>query len=322
MKKHLAVAICACAMTVASTFVSAAEYTGKKVLFIDSYHEGYPWSDGITAGVEGVIGASGAELKVIRMDTKRNGSDEFKKEAALKAKAVIEEFKPDVVIAADDNASKYLIVPYYKDAALPFVFCGVNWDASGYGFPASNVTGMVEVMSLDELVNVLKTVAKGERLALLTSDVATERKDADNVKTVLGVTFAEEVYVKTFDEWKAAFSDLQGKADMLFISNNAGIDGWDDAAAAEFVQANSQIPTGTVYDFMAPYALMTYGKVAQEQGQWAAESALNILSGTAPSSIAVAKNTQGTMIINALIAEKLQADLPADLIESADRVIE
>ena len=47
-----------------------------------------------------------------------------------KAKAEIDAFKPDVVIAADDNASKYLIEPYFKDAALPFVFCGVNWDAS------------------------------------------------------------------------------------------------------------------------------------------------------------------------------------------------
>ena len=32
--------------------VSAAGYSGKKVLYIDSYHEGYGWSDGIVAGVK------------------------------------------------------------------------------------------------------------------------------------------------------------------------------------------------------------------------------------------------------------------------------
>ena len=69
---------------------------------------------------------------IFRMDTKRNTDEEFKKTAALKAKAEIEASKPDVVIAADDNASKYLIQPYFKDASLPFVFCGVNWDEKGF----------------------------------------------------------------------------------------------------------------------------------------------------------------------------------------------
>jgi hypothetical protein len=52
------------------------------------------------------------------MDTKRNTDDHFKKNAAQKGKSVIEEYNPDIVIAADDNASKYLIVPYFKDASL------------------------------------------------------------------------------------------------------------------------------------------------------------------------------------------------------------
>ena len=117
---------------------------GKKVLFVDSYHEGYAWGDGIISGIKTVLEGSGVELKIFRMDTKRNGEKAFKESAALKAKAEIEDFKPDVVIAGDDNASKYLVVPYYKDASLPFIFCGVNWDATGYGFPFKNVTGMLE----------------------------------------------------------------------------------------------------------------------------------------------------------------------------------
>ncbi len=49
------------------------------------------------------------------MDTKRNTSEEFKQEAALKAKALIESSNPDVVIVSDDNAVKCLVQPYnYK----------------------------------------------------------------------------------------------------------------------------------------------------------------------------------------------------------------
>ena len=123
----------------------AAEFSGKKILIIDSYHEGYPWSDGTVAGAQTGLKDSGVDIKIFRMDTKRNTSDEFAKQAGEKAKAFIEEYKPDVVIASDDPAAKYIIVPFYKDAALPFVFCGVNWDAGIYGFPFKNTTGMVEV---------------------------------------------------------------------------------------------------------------------------------------------------------------------------------
>ena len=62
-----------------SGIVMAADYSGKKVLFVDSYHEGYAWSDGITNSIKQTLEGSGVELKIFRMDTKRNRSDESKK---------------------------------------------------------------------------------------------------------------------------------------------------------------------------------------------------------------------------------------------------
>jgi hypothetical protein len=32
-------------------------------------------------------------------------------------------------------------VPFFKNASLPFVFCGINWDSTEYGLPCENVTG-------------------------------------------------------------------------------------------------------------------------------------------------------------------------------------
>ena len=315
-------AVLVAGMVLASVSVQAADFAGKKVLFIDSYHEGYPWSDGITEGVKAVIEPSKAELKIIRLDTKRNGGEDFAVKAGEQAKAVIEDYKPDVVVAADDNASRHVIAKFYKGSAIPFVFCGVNWDASGYGFPTDNVTGMLEVASVNELVDLLKQTSAGERVALLTADSETERKDAANVKKTFGMTFTEEVYVQDFAAWKAAFGDLQGKADILFVSNNAGIKDWNDAEAAAFAEANTKIPTGSVYDFMAPYVLVSYAKIAQEQGHWAAETALQILSGTSPKDIPITHNKDGQMIINARIAQKMNAELPPEIIQNADSVIE
>ncbi|MBM3298742.1 MAG: hypothetical protein FJY85_02165 [Deltaproteobacteria bacterium] len=135
------------------------KHKGKIILLVNSYHEGYEWSDGIEKRAREVLDGTGVELRFFRMDTKRNNSVEFGKEAGLKAKAFVDELKPDVVIAADDNVQKYLVVPFLKDTSLPVVFCGVNWDASMYGFPCKNVTGMVEVDMIQELLELLRRYA-------------------------------------------------------------------------------------------------------------------------------------------------------------------
>lgn len=304
-----------------STLAAAGDLKGKKVLFIDSYHEGYEWSDGITKGVKQVLDGKGIELKIVRMDTKRNGGEEFKKQAGEKAKAAIDEFKPDVVIAADDNASKYIIVPFYKDSPLPFVFCGVNWDASAYGFPSKNVTGMLEVTPVPQLLEQLKPFAKGSRISALGPDNETVRKEAEAYKKVFGMELVE-YYAKDYDDWKKGFTELQTASDILIIESDGGLYKDKIADMKAFVEANSKIPSGTAYDFMAPFALIGFAKVAEEQGAWAADAAVKILDGAAPSSIAIAKNKEGALIINTRIAKTLNANLPYEMIQSASKVIE
>ena len=299
----------------------AKPYDGKKILFIDSYHEGYEWSDGVTAGVKQSLEGTGVELKIVRMDTKRNGSDEFKQEAALKAKAEIESFKPDVVIASDDNASKFLIAPYYKDSSLPFVFCGVNWDASGYGFPTKNITGMIEVSPTLQLIEYLRPYAKGDRVGFLGPDILTARKEAENVKKAFGLEMVE-YYGKDYADYKKGFLELQDQVDILILDSTGGL--YNDQAQDNkaFVEANTKIPTGSVYDFMAPYAMFNFAKVAEEQGAWATKAALQILDGTPAGSIPVEKNKEGKLVINTRIAKVLNVELPFDVLESADKVIE
>ena len=247
----------------------ATNFSGKKVLFIDSYHQGYPWSDGITKGVQQTLDGTGVELKTVRMDTKRNKGEAFKKEAAQKTKAVIESFKPDVVIAADDNASKYLIQPFYKDANLPFVFCGVNWDASNYGYPYKNVTGMIEVAGAKELIETLAPLAKGSRVALLSDDTLTGRKNVDNFTGKLGIELTP-FFTNSFAEWKQNYKKIQDEFDILLVDNVIGITDFNADEAMAYAAANAKIPSGAVQKNNMPYAMLGYLKVAEEQGEWSA----------------------------------------------------
>ncbi len=294
---------------------------GKKVLFIDSYHEGYAWSDGVLSGVETGLEGKGVELQVVRMDTKRNKSDDFKKSAALKVKSVIEGFNPDVVISADDNAAKFLIMPYYKNAALPFVFCGVNWDASVYGLPYSNATGMVEVAPVAELLDQLKQYAPGEKIGYIAADVLTTHKEADNYKKVLGIDTVN-YYAKDMEDWKNGFIQLQGQVDTLIVGNTAGLDGWNEDAAAAFVTANTKVATGATDEHMAPYAMFGFTKIPEEQGFYAATTALQILDGASPKNIPVVKNKDGKLYVNMRIARAVGAEIPFEILSSASMVIE
>ena len=63
--------------SVVPTNEMAKKYAGKKILYIDSYHEGYEWSDGLATGIEAVLADSGAGLRIVRMDTKRNSIEDF-----------------------------------------------------------------------------------------------------------------------------------------------------------------------------------------------------------------------------------------------------
>jgi ABC-type uncharacterized transport system substrate-binding protein len=293
------------------------DYTGKKIVWINSYHEGYPWSDGIAEGLHSVLDKSGAELKVISLDTKKNPDVEFGKAAGAKAWSEIQAYKPDVVIASDDNAQKYLVVPFMKDSQTPVIFNGVNWDASGYGFPTKNITGMVEVELPNQLVEILKGYAKGARVGYITVDTETERKVADTYNQRFFDGKMQTYWVKTQDEFKTAFDTAQQEVDILIIGNNAGSDAWDEAGMEQYMLSNTTIPTGSINDWMAPYAMLTLAKSAQEQGEWSAQTALSILDGTSPADISVTENKKGQLIVNLELADKLGVVFAPSLLKNA-----
>jgi hypothetical protein len=293
----------------------------KRVLYVDSYNEGFEWSDGITAAVKGVMDNAGVTLKIFRMDTKRNPDEAYKKKVALEAKDLIAAFRPDVVIASDDNASKYLIVPYFKNTGLPFVFCGVNYTAEEYGFPCSNVTGMLEVPPALKLIYSLKHFRRIVTVGYLAADTLTERKDGEYTKRDVREDYIER-YVQTFEQWKEAFIDMQSRVDMLIVGNNGGIKGWNNAEAEQFALENTRIVTGCLLDWIAPVVFLGATRSAQEQGAYAATTALKILDGTPPSSIPVVSNVQADIIINQKIAKRLGIKVPQSFLKIATRVIE
>jgi ABC-type uncharacterized transport system substrate-binding protein len=319
MKEILFVAV-ALAGLLAIPLEAADSVAGKKVLFVSSYHKGLTGADDVVAGVKEGFQGSGVEMTFTYMDTKRNPSESFAKEAALRVKAEIEKLRPDIVIASDDAAAKYLIQPYYRDVDLPIVFCGVNWDASVYGFPCRNVTGVNEVELVPQMLRLLKVYARGDRMGYLAADNLSERKNIEFHKKLFGLSYSTGHFVKTFAEYKAAYLQLQKEADLIVMLSPSGIIGWDDAEAKAFVLKNATIPSGSMVPWAAPYSLLTFSQILKEQGTLASGIALRILRGERPTDIPITENTGGKLYINMPIAMRLGITFETKLLRLAEFV--
>ena len=304
-------------LLVAVVFISLPVFAAK-CLYISSYHTGYAWSDGVEKGLMPELEGQ-CEVKQFDMDTKRNKTDEFKKEAALKAKGIIESFQPDVVIVSDDNAVKYLVMPYYKDKSLPFVFCGVNWTVDKYALPYKNVTGMIEVSPISAQINVAKSVVPDmKNVFYLDSDNTTGQKTVKYYQELFegkGYVFTSKL-VKTFDEWKNAFLEAQ-KHDVIILRNNSGLENWNDEEASKFALDNSKKLSLTESDWMMPYTLLGMTKVAEEQGMWAGKTAVSILKGADPAKIKMMKNRKSNIFVNGSLLKNMQIDLPKSILSVA-----
>jgi hypothetical protein len=234
----------------------------------------------------------------------------------------IEGFKPDVVICADDNAFKYVIMPYYRDAALPVVFCGINWEISIYGAPYKNTTGMIEIALIGSLYRHLRKFAKGDRIGLLGYDTWNEHKHAEYAANCIEGGFASMEFVKDFDSWKQKFIELQDKVDMLYLTAPDGIKNWNIAEAERFVLENVYIPVGIdASSILAPLGLIGLPKIPEEQDEYAARAALRILDGEKPSNIPVVTNKKGDLYLNLKIADKLGVIFPPLMLRNAKGII-
>ncbi len=294
-----------------------------KCLYISSYHAGYEWNDGIERGMEEVLKGK-CELDKFYMDTKRNKSESYGKKVALQAKAYIETSRPDILIAADDNASRYLIQPYYKDVALPVVFCGINHTVKPYGYPYTNATGMIEISPVRPLLKYVKSsISHIKHGVYLASDVISQHKEFELNREVYATQGIEltPVFVKNMSEWMLAYRRAQGQADFLILGNNGGIGDWDDGKATGHVLQEGKLLSVTNYDWMNRYAILAVSKLAEEQGEWAAKVALAVvLDGEKIGNIPIIVNRRWNVFINTTLLEASGIKLSQKIMIQAKRV--
>ncbi len=295
------------------------------ILYINSYHQGYPSGDSILAGIKYVLNDKKPELQTVYMDTKRQQGKEHIREKVDQILALVNQTNPDIIIASDDNAVKYIIKPHFNKSSIPVVFCGVNWSAKQYELSPENITGMLETLPLPQLLQIVKKYYPDKNRLFVLTENSTSAK---NNREILDTLFQNEGFVTeyalvdSFEHWKTGFINANENHDILYVPTNGAIKNWDNEIAKAFVKSNIQIPVITCDDFMMDYAALGLTKVAKEQGIWSAGTALKILAGEKVSNIPITKNQQYNSWINKPLADSIDLEFEPAFLSDAKMINE
>jgi ABC-type uncharacterized transport system substrate-binding protein len=298
----------------------------EKVLLIFSYHPEHPWVVEETRGAEDILEERGVETEKFYLDTKRNTSAEWKEEVAEEAVRKIDDFKPDLVIVFDDNACE-LVAKEYIGESLPFVFCGMNGEPEDYGFPAQNITGVIERHHLEATIELLRRLVPDvEKLAIMSDDSPTSQAFITRVRNIIPPIEISEFYTTNdFDAWKAEVNRLQTNVDAIgiyvyhTIKENSEEQSLPPEDVLGWTLENSELPGFAFSDFTVRDGVLCGVTVSgYEQGMTAAEIAIRILNGETPADIPIKCPEEGTPMINEIRAEELNIEIPADVLEEVE----
>jgi ABC-type uncharacterized transport system substrate-binding protein len=286
----------------------AEEIRKFKILVVMSYEEDYAWCKEIKQGIETVL-SDKSEIRYMYLDT-RHSAPEISKAKAKETYVLYQEFQPDGVIAADDDAQSLFVVPYLKDKVkTPIMFNGVNAEPQEYGYPASNISGILERVHYIESIAFLRQLAPSVKtIGFIWGNNATAKGLYQQVQNEMNTYSAKPVafkFIETLDDAVSMAKELKMQCDAISIDALRGIRDKDGKPLDENIIASKLVivfdkPIITANAFMMKYgALCAVVKTGQEQGQTSAEMLMKAMQGTPVSQIPITKNHNGKRMINA-----------------------
>ncbi len=294
---------------------------GKKVLIVASYHKGFTWVDDIVRTLEQEL--TGAALTIFYMDSKRNLAGAAEK--AREAFALYQELQPDAVITIDDNAQSYFVVPYLRNKVkTPVIFCAVNDDATRYGFPATNVTGVLEKKHYRESISFAQIVnPKIRAIAVLYHPSPSNKVNVAQIEREKGLYSADviaSVSVNSIADVYKALSDYSTNVDAFLLLNMTGIVDADNNQleghdALALITGVTDVVTIGASDWEVEVgALCGVIKSGEEQGVLASSQLIAHWDGKAINELPVIANRNGQRYINLKTMKKLQIKLRPEMI--------
>jgi len=298
------------AATAALFLAATPAMAGKtNVLLLNSYENGYAWSDKILEGIRAVFQESGVpiELQVEYMDSKRYRGEAVEETLLALYRHKLTFFHPDIVITSDNNAFRFSVT--HRQAlfpGVPLVFCGVNNYSPELLQGQSKITGVAESVDISGNINIaLKLHPTRNRIVVITDSSAT------------GVAVSSEIrkaYPDRERQLRIEFINMANRENLFqtvrkatddtiffFLPQYSVGDGtfYGTADIVPDLEKNTRAPIYSFWKFLVGDGTMG-GRVTSGRlhGEIAAKMALKILSGTPVSELPVSYEAQYSWIFD------------------------
>ncbi|BCS87795.1 hybrid sensor histidine kinase/response regulator [Pseudodesulfovibrio sediminis] len=309
--------------------LAKAEKPKKNVLYLNSYHQGYRWSDSILEGIRSVLDTSEfkIDLQIEYMDAKKyNYVDVTGMLVRLyKEKFIHEKF--DVILVSDNDA--FTFASQYRDQLfpdVPLVFCGVN-DLEKRELKQGNVTGIVEVFDLLQTLDVALNMYPDKKRMVVVGDSSTAGAAIKRQVEAIMPFFADKLKAQYWTDMSLLtvldkVESLPEDTFLFFIPYYQVLDG-RFFTAEEVVQAiyeRTNVPIYTAWDFLLGHGAVG-GRLLSgyQHGRQAAELVLKILKGAKPDDIPVVMKPTGDYLFDYKVMQRLGLD--EDLLPENSRII-
>lgn len=272
----------------------------RHVLLLNSYHQGYAWTDDIVRGATDVLlrKASPLDIDIEYRDSRRHEETAADYAFAVFLQSKFAHLQPDVIVASDDPAVEFLL--HYRTQLfpnVPVIFCGVNEyrSSSAYvsGNPASHpwLAGVLEQIDLEKTVQIalqlrpgthsIVTVGEGtdvhydRELARIYPDLAVHRIPTERL---------------TLDEIGARVTALPRDSIVLLSAFSRDVTKrfLSMKESVKFVCERSPVPVFGLSKNALGWGIVG-GKLndGYAQGRTAGDMAVSVLKGAAPSELGI-----------------------------------
>lgn len=268
--------------------IARAESEKYNVLFLNSYQNGYAWSDDILKGVRDIIDSSGltVDMHIEYMDTKRFKSEEFMDILHSYYAYKYRDYKFSTIIVSDNNALNFMLK--YQESlfpGVPVVFCGINDFKPSLIEGRPNYSGVLEHPDIRSNLDIFLTIVPDLKRVVVVGDKSVTSKAILEQIRKVEPDFSETLQ---FDYWNdLPLDELLSRARrmdrdeiLLFTPFYKGAHGelYTAEEVLKIIYDNTDVMIFSIWEFLLGHGIVG-GKLLSgvEQGTQAAHMAVNIL---------------------------------------------
>ena len=291
----------------------------KHVLYLNSYHYGYRWSDRLLQGIRSVLDESvyKVDLQIEFMDAKKYNYEYISSRLLTLYREKFKDENFDAILVSDNDAFNF--IQSYGEALfgdVPVVFCGIN-DIDSVNITRRNITGVVENFDMISTVNVARRLHPEKRRMVVVGDQATAGGRA--IKRQINgqlATYDKDFFVEfwshlTLEETLARVENLPEDTFLFFTPWYQTVQDkfYTTEEVMESIYAHSSVPIYTAWEFLLGHGAIG-GRLlsAFKHGQEGAKMVLRILQGEQVDTIPIVYDSPCEYMFDYLVMKRLHVD--------------